>query len=76
MDPAMFVLGLVPLLCGILYLFCTKWIRDTNLKVLDVYAPNVWFVLERGPIWLMRVVGAILMIIGISIIDSSFSHHP
>ena len=75
MDPAMFVLGLVPLVGGILYLFCTKWIRAVNLKVLDAYAPNVWFVLERGPLWLMRLVGAILMLIGISILNDSFGHH-
>jgi hypothetical protein len=71
----MFVLGLVPLVGGILYLFCTKWIRAVNLKVLDAYAPNVWFVLERGPLWLMRLVGAILMLIGISILNDSFGHH-
>ena len=75
MDPAMFVLGLIPLVGGILYLFCTKWIRDINLKALDAYAPKVWFVFERGPLWLMRLLGAILIIIGISLINKSFGHH-
>jgi hypothetical protein len=71
----MFVLGLIPLVGGILYLFCTKCIRDVNLKALDAYAPKVWFVFERGPLWLMRLLGAVLIIIGISLINKSFGHH-
>ena len=75
MDPALFVLGLIPLIGGILYLFCTKWTRNVNLKVYDVYAPNAWWVIERGPSWLMRLIGAILIVIGISVLNESFGHH-
>ena len=75
MNPALFVLGLIPLVGGVLYLFCTKWIRDVNLKVYDAYAPDAWWVLERGPLRLMRLVGAILIVIGISLINKSLGHH-
>jgi hypothetical protein len=71
----MFVLGVIPLICGILYLFCTRWIREVNLKVYDRYAHDNWWVFERGPLWLMRLVGAILILIGISVVNSSFRHH-
>jgi hypothetical protein len=74
-DPAMFVLGVIPLVGGILYLFCTQWIREVNLKVYDRYVPDNWWVLERGPLWLMRLVGAILILIGISIVNNSFRHN-
>jgi hypothetical protein len=74
-EPAMFVLGLIPLVGGTLYVFCTRWIREINLRVYDRYAPDIWWILERGPLWLMRLVGAILIIIGISVIINSFGHH-
>jgi hypothetical protein len=31
MRPDLFVLGLLPLTGGIVYVFCTKWIKETNL---------------------------------------------
>jgi hypothetical protein len=72
-KPDLFVLGLLPLTCGILYLFCTKWIKETNLRVLEKYAPRVW-VIEREPLWVIRIVGAILILVGLSILDTAVKH--
>jgi hypothetical protein len=74
MRPDLFVLGLLPLTGGIVYVFCTKWIKETNLRVLERYAPRVWTI-EREPLWVIRVVGVILMLIGISILDTAVKSH-
>ena len=73
----MFVLGMVPLVGGVLYLFCTKWIREVNLIIgfTTAMCPTIGGFQSVGPLWLMRLIGAILIIIGISIVNDSFGAH-
>lgn len=69
----LFVLGLIPLTAGVVYLFCTRWIKETNLRLYERFAPKVWAI-EREPIWVIRIVGAILVLIGLSIMDKAVIH--
>jgi hypothetical protein len=71
-KPDLFVLGLLPLTGGIIYLFCTKWIKETNLRLYEKYAPRVWAI-EREPLWVIRIVGAVLILVGLSILDTAVS---
>ena len=85
MKPDLFVLGLLPLSIGIVCLFFTKWIKDVNLRFWQKYEPQVWG-LEVNParnvqiiksisLWLIRTVGAALILIGVSIVDTAVSSH-
>jgi hypothetical protein len=81
MKPDLFVLGLLPLSGGILWFFCTRWIKETYLRLYQKYEPRVWGIdLEPSrviriaqsiPLWAIRVMGAILILVGISILDTA-----
>jgi hypothetical protein len=85
MKPDLLVLGLLPLSGGILWLFCTKWIKETYLRFYQKYEPRVWGVdletlrvvriAQSIPLWAMRILGAILILIGISILNTAVNSH-
>jgi hypothetical protein len=84
-KPDLFVLGLLPLTGGVSWLFCAKWIKDSHLRFYQKYEPRIWNVeiepsrvlrvIRNIPLWLIRVTGAALILIGISVLDTAVNSH-
>ncbi len=61
-HPDLFILGLLPMSGGAIYLLRPTWIRAINTQVRDRYNPGRW-IPEDAPNWLLRILGVALLFI-------------